>query len=815
MTQRNPSPARRGHSKDPAEQTVANRAAELDRRSFLKFVGAGATAMFGAVHLGTLSGCSTATPSTAGTPWVSGDGQPKWLPPAYPTPLPGDPAGDDARRLAHYVVRDELLLPEGFRYDVLASWGDVLGPADQPQRQIIVGSNNDYTGLVAIPDRPREFWMIVNHEYVSPRPWLQGYREVRGGELPRLSVHADPDPAYARWGRLRIGDWLADGPSVRLGPRASEVEIPQQVREQIEQISEAGLADMGISILHVRRLKGGRFEVVREAADHRRITGNGRANIDLADPFAHTGPAAALLDAPPPGTISNCSGGTTPWGTFLTCEENIQYYVDAEVTADGQLLPERRMTFAGYGESSKGLLVTEVAEPVSLNGFGHGCKEPLDGRLYGWVCEIDPATGAMKKHTALGRVRHENVTLRCRTGERLAAYMGDDRRGGHIWKYVSDQVVANPTDPANSQLLERGTLYVARFEADYSGRWIALEAATPLAVPEPEQCATGFMKLPARPDGGYVTVGDTARERTTLEVADWLATIEQFTGKPFAECTLGDLVKPPANNSEENWRLEQGILLLDAFAMANAVGGTPTARPEDLEVHPYDHSVYIAFTDATDGGDGSPDGRIFPDSARQNSRQYGAVFRLEEAGSDPQAERFAWGRFVTSGEVAEQGGGFANADNLVFDRAGNLWMVTDISTTALNIPTSREDDDRTLPGAKLFPGVFGNNAMFMLPTAGPATGMPHCFAIGPMDCELCGPTFTEDGEALILSVQHPGEQKGIRTADRADQEHRHIIHDRADQPFDQQRTVPVGSNFPSDELGRPPRSSVVCITRRR
>ncbi len=452
---------------------------------------------------------------------------------------------------------------------------------------------------------------------------------------------------------------------------------------------------------------------------------------------------------------------------------------------------------------------------MSLVGMGYAASQPLDGRHYQWVVEIDPRTGGLRKHTSLGRFRHENVTLRAESGKRLAAYMGDDRRGGHVWKFVSEGLVSDPTDPATSTLLEQGTLYVARFEEGFSGRWIPLVPETPLRRPEPEHCPTGHVNVPSRFVGGYVAVGDTERDAPSLEVGQWQEIVERFAGKPFADCTLGDLVRPEATGDETQDReRRQGVLLMDAFAMANACGGTPTARPEDLEVHPVDHSVYIAFTDATDASEGSPDERIFPDARRTNSRQYGAIYRVAEDGDDPAAETFTWGRFISSGEVAEKGGGFANADNLVFDPDGNLWLVTDITTTALNVPTRRDRVDGTAAGGKQFPGVFGNNAMFMIPTRGPNAGVPQLFAIGPVECEMTGPTFTDDGRTLLLSIQHPGELRGTRTAERPSLEEDYIVHDRDDQPFSQRRIVPLGSNFPSGELGRAPRPCVVCVTRK-
>ena len=257
--------------------------------------------------------------------------------------------------------------------------------------------------------------------------------------------------------------------------------------------------------------------------------------------------------------------------------------------------------------------------------------------------------------------------------------------------------------------------------------------------------------------------------------------------------------------------------------MATAAGATPCARPEDVEVHPADKSVYVVFSDATGSVDGSPDGRIFPDSKKKNSRQYGAIYRLVEDADDPAAATFAWGKFVASGEAADSGGGFACADNLVFDPHGHLWMVCDITTPVHNFPVNRDDPKDSkdpkyaAPGSKNFPGVFGNNAMFAIPTTGKSAGVPHCFAIGPMECELTGPTFTPDGQTLLLSVQHPCEFHGTRAMKGVNQpaeEPRTLtLAARDGAPFKQTRKVPLGSNFPANKPGAPPKPCVVTIRR--
>ena len=784
---------------------------ELDRRSFLKYVGAGMAATFSTSPFGPLayaesSGTKPSHINAAIKDWVLPDGKANWLPPNYPIPLPRDPfpRGEDHVRLAEYEVIDDLVLPEGFSYRVVAQMGDEFGPADQSGRRYRFGDGADYTGLVKIGDSD-EYWLFVNHEYVPLRPWLDGYREAYGEDPPDLVItENDKKGVFSINGEAFPGNkvnWLEEGE-----------QLSEKARTAIRELSERMLSEVGVSVLRVRRNADDTMEVVSDARDHRRISAYERWNVDGA-PFFFTGPAANILkEAPPLGTMANCSGATTPWGTFLTCEENFQNSVHEDIEPDGSLNAEKA-SFGGEVPRVNGKFVFSNPKPSSLFGDGHVLEKPLDGRHYGWVSEVEPETGQLRKHTALGRFRHENVAIRCEAGKRLAAYMGDDRRGGHVWKFVSDGVVQRPEDRANQELLANGTLYVARFNADWTGEWIPLVTSTKLRTPDAEFCANGFLQVPKVGEAGTVGVyGKGSRmPEDGIEVEDWQEAVEEAAQKAFADCTLRDLVAKDLRDEDAT-----GVLMIDAFAMANACGGTPTARPEDIEIHPVDGTVYIAFTDATGSSDGSPDERIFPDSRKTNSRQYGAIYRIREGASgsdsDPAATAFTWGKFVSSGEVAEAGGGFACADNMVFDPQGNLWIMTDISTSSLNLRTTRSKRDGTYPGGGSFRGVFGNNALFMIPTSGWNAGVPQLFAIAPMEAELCGPTFTEDGRTLILSVQHPGEINGARR-DSALNVQEHRIYDRDSEPFQQVRKVPKGSNFPHGEDGRAPRSAVVCITR--
>ena len=535
---------------------------------------------------------------------------------------------------------DALILPAGFRAQPIMLWGDRVRGVDR------FGYNADFTAYFPLPAEG-EGLLWINHEYVNV------------AERPSGGVST-------------VGVWQQTFPLV-IG-RAPTID---DIRH-----------DMGGSVLHVRS-RDGRWDVVGDSRYSRRITAG------LNERIAADGPAVADvferhdvdgLRGAIQGMHSNCSGGETPWGTVLTCEENVNFWVPDDVDA------------AGRGKV--------------------GGRLNTLGTKYGWVVEIDPyAPSALPvKHTALGRFRHENVGIRTRDGARVVCYMGDDRPAGHVWKFVTrDRYRAGDAHRADNQrLLSAGTLSVARFDRHGAGRWIPLTPDTPLAP----------NGAPTQPIHGGVT-------------------------------TLGQLYASP------------GAIVVDAFQAANAAGGTPTGRPEDLEVHPATGAVYIAFTSFVSLTD-----QLF-------STRLGELWRIDEDGGDPEATTFRWSRFVASGGVPGRGG-FAQPDNLMFDRAGNLWMCTDMSPGGLNEDALPEN-------------AYRNNGVFVIATSGPEAGRPRQFASGPCESELTGPSLTPDGATLFLSVQHPGERFGIRGVGTV--------------------AAPRGSNWPGGTPGAPPRPGVVAVTR--
>jgi secreted PhoX family phosphatase len=718
--------------------------------------------------------------------FAAADGTPRWTPLALPLPIASDggSAATDAARLRHFTVRDELLLPEGFEYELVATYGDVFGPRE---RAVAFGYNNDFLGFIPSRNSPDEAFLVVNHESVSPRPWLAALRETLGPEAPRIEVARDER------GEVRASldghGWRGAQLEPTVGTHSPE--LVARVRD----LSQRALDDMGITALHLRREADGHWRVARDSALHGRFSGGAARNA----------------------THSNCSGTVTPWGTALSGEENYQDYVPEYVDSAGELSsPLMALEFLGIDP--------RLPEPFEINGFGSWLATPQDGRDFGWVVHVDPRSGELRKLRRLGRMRHENVALRVEVGQPLVAYTGDDRRGGHVWKFVSAKCVERVDDPANVELFEDGTLYAARFSDDGSGEWLPLVPETPLARPRPETTGGEHLWLPFRsPErserrrGGWVPVSTPSARKKGLSSEEWCHRVATFAMKPFEQMTLGDLVDVPSNlpASESAAIHRQKVLLLDAVVMANAIGATPCARPEDMELHPHDGALFVSFSDFTGlSSEGSPDARVFPHARGGTSRRYGGIYRIEEVGAGDSLH-FRWSSFCESGELAEGGGGFANPDNLCFDPEGNLWVLTDIGSLALNASVTREGD--SAPGQDRFAGIFGSSALFMIPTRGERAGVPHCFALGPVECELCGVTFSSDGETMFLSVQHPGEVHGARGRPGSglptEVERRVRVATREGVLFEQLRSVPIGSNWPSGILGRAPRPAVVAIRR--
>jgi uncharacterized protein len=704
----------------------------LKRREFLLFMGA-------AIGTTTLPACVRDSPNPtlpslpgmgnqlAGVGFASVQG-----------PLPLETGAiavaEQVKQLAQYEVQDKLLLPEGYSYQVIGSWGDKIGDAR-------FGFNNDYLSFVETA--PNQGYLSINFEYISAVPWLESYEKVMGAKLPIAEVVK------------KVGDQELD---------AFTLKDSDPIKQKIKTICEAALVDQGLGIISIQRNADGKWERTNSEAD-RRITGI--SGLKDGRYLQCTGPARNVfvkktgqgyidkLGDKIIGTFANCAGGTTPWGTVLTAEENFQSQVPDPVYADGtSFAPE------------------EVPISIGKNRInGQGNVLGLSGNKYGWIVEVDPANPKDygTKHTWLGRYRHEAVGVRVTAGKPIAFYSGCDRKGGHIYKFVSQDAVNDPKAKTNSRLLADGMLYVAQFNPDGSGKWIALKPETPVAPVMPSQQIGGNVMLPDRPKGGVKQVKSDAEA--------------QAFAKKFK--TLGDLYS--GNPGEK-----QGAILIDAHNAASACGGTCTARPEDTEVAP-DGSLYIAFTSgvADKSGEG-PDKNVFKGPKGETPHEHGFVMHVTEAENEPAALTFKWEMMALGGDPAQGGAGFANPDNLLIDNASNIWVVTDMGGGLEN--------------------RFGSDGLWMIPSQGPQKGKAHLFAIGPTECELTGPFLSQDQKTFFLAVQHPGDANGTRrNMQSATMAFTMKAPDGSE--FRQKRQVPIGSNFPSGQPNEAPKPSVVAIVK--
>jgi uncharacterized protein len=675
-----------------------------------------------------------------------------------PMPLPTHSISpqQQAQQFKTYMIADDLILPEGYRYQVLGAWGDRLGDSR-------FGYNNDY--LSFLETTPNQGYLAMNFEYISAIPWLQSYEAVLKQKLPLAEVQA----AVKNAGDKGIDAFtMADG---------------DPLKEQIRHIAQEALIDQGIGVMSLRKTPQGNWERTYSKVD-RRITGI--SGLKDQRYLTCTGPAKQVflktkgqgyldkLGDRIIGTFGNCAGGTTPWGTVLSGEENFQNQVAEAIYADG----------TPFSPSTKRFFIND--EEL----FGQGNILGLAGHKYGWIVEIDPANpnDYGTKHTWMGRYRHEAVGVRAEAGKPLAFYSGCDRKGGHLYKFVSRDQVKNPKDRQNSRLLEQGILYVAKFNPDGTGKWLALNAQATINPDLPSQLVGNLLPLPKRPEGGYMAA------KTDTEVE---AFRQQYK-------TLSDLYEGSAE-------VQQGAILIDAHYAANAIGATCTARPEDTEIAP-DGSLYITFTSGTSGSEGGADVRIFKGPKGETPYEYGFIMHLSETNNAPGAMTFRWAMLALGGEPADGGMGFSNPDNLLFDRNSNLWMVNDMSSNKINraVP-QRIESDKPVSQSDLR-GLYGNNAIWFIPTRGIHAGKAFLFGMGPMECETTGPFFSRDQKTLFLSIQHPGEDRGIRKNNATDTR-QFLMKTTTGEEFTQTRQIPIGSNWPSKTVNAPPRPAVVAIYR--
>lgn len=465
---------------------------------------------------------------------------------------------------------DAVIVPEGYIAEPLISWGDALfvnAPAfsqsnDANAQEMQYGDNTD--GMTFFPLSNDRAVLVANNEYTN-----------------------------------------------------NEYLYPHQGKNISADDVRKSQAAHGVSVIELVK-RDGKWQANPQGRLNRRIT--------AYTPMEMTGPARghALLKtkADPTGTkilgtYNNCANGETPWGTYLACEENFNGYFGAE---EDVALDE---TYKRYGVSSK---------DWGYDWWKHDdrfdvSKEPNEAHRFGWVVEIDPMDpgSTPKKRSALGRFKHENAAMLINDDGHVVVYLGDDERGEHLYKFVSKNKYKPGAQAANRDLLEDGTLYVAKFNGtegklDGNGEWLELT----------------FGKNGLTPENGFNSQAD---------------------------------------------------VLIFARQAATQVGATTMDRPEWVAVHPDNQHVFCTLTNNKYRGVRENQAVNAPNPREKNP--YGHIIRWEPKGGDHTANDFNWDIFVLAGNPENQDGlmaGSANInkdnmfnspDGLGFDRGGRMWILTD------------------------------------------------------------------------------------------------------------------------------------------
>lgn len=436
------------------------------------------------------------------------------------------------------TVGDQVVVPEGYTVDVLFSAGDA-----------VAAGATAYTGT---------FLSAADAE------------KVAGGNHDGMHFYALPNVDANQRGLLAINHELPDYAILMAGAYNAATATPEQ--------KQIALSAVGVSVIEVQQT-GGKWAVVQGSAFNKRYSGNTVFNV--------SGPAASAVGATVVGTLNNCSSGHTPWGTYLTCEETTDNYLDP--------------------------------------------TQPVNG--YGWVAEIDPQNqiaGLPVKRTALGRFDHENTAYMLDASNTMALYLGDDGTPGCIYKFVPSAKVNTSDRTANAGLLDTGTLYAAKFNADGTGQWIALV-----------QGQNGL--VPGATDPGNTTQGP--QTPVTIDFAT------------------------------------QADVLINTKAAARVAGATLMDRPEWITVGP-DNRIYVTLT--------NNGGRQITDTANpRTTNSHGHIVRWTEDGNSPAATSFKWEIFLLGGDPRLSadnlkgninGDTFSSPDGIRVDPQGRLWVQTDAGT---------------------------------------------------------------------------------------------------------------------------------------
>jgi secreted PhoX family phosphatase len=709
--------------------------ARLARRSLLRgSVGAVGTAVLGGLGLSACGGSDTTVPATVPAPVTT---------PA--ATLLGFSAV--AKNLA-----DVVTVPAGYTASIIYALGDPLTASTSAYKND--GTDSDFENRAGDHHDGME-WFGLD---ASSKP----SRTAVDRGLLAVNHEATTDE------KLSSHFLHANGGTTTLPRPASEVDKETAIH--------------GVSVVEVKKT-GDKWATVQNSAFNFRLTaltdieiaGPARGNALMVTKYSPTGTKTR-------GTINNCGTGKTPWGSFVTGEENWVGYFTRSATDDAARADKSVTSLKRYGRSqgaasrhgweTGGTDDKYARWNISKTGTSSTGSDDYRNEInaQGYIVEIDPynKTRAAKKRTALGRYAHESGAFSLPVaGKPLAVYMGDDARNEYIYKFVStanwDAADANSTDviATGDKYLDNGKIYVAKFNADGSGQWLELSLSNP--------------------------------------------TVKGYTGYAFAD---------------------EADVCVNTRLAADAVGATKMDRPEWCSVNPANGEIYYSLTNNSNRRvDPTGSSQLVPDSAnprvytdlkgttKQEGNPNGHLIRIKEASAGAAATSFTWDLYALGAQTdadaskvnlsnltADQD--FSSPDGLVFSPAtGIMWIqtddgaYTDVTNCMMLAALPGQVGDG---GKKTLNYTKADGSMLAVDTQvgkAPTASTLKRFLVGPKACEITGLCETPDGKAVFINIQHPGETT--------------LLADIAD-------TSKYTSQWPSNAgygAGKRPRSATIVITK--
>jgi uncharacterized protein len=705
---------------------VVDEALANPNRRRLMASGAGAAAL----SFMSLTGCNSSDNSSPSTPA-----------PQPPTSVAPPKATSLGFAAVNKTLADTVTVPAGYQVSVLYRKGDPINAATSDSLNNGTDSGASYAARAGDDHDGMHFFGMSSTGTYDPNGTTRGLLCLNHEAINPALLHAR-------------------GATIVNGVRTVVDEVIKELNAH------------GVSVIEVVK-SGNTWAYVRSSTFNRRITCN--TEMTLSGPAARS-PFMITKYSPDGsrtrGTVNNCANGYTPWGTYLTCEENYAGYFRRVTAVDNpNRTPKEITSFSrnGVGGNGREGWATAVATDPSDTNFARWNTMKLgtsaDGsddfrnvaNTYGWVVEIDPfnPTSTPKKRTALGRFGHEGAWLgKVTAGQPLVWYMGDDARNEYIYKYVSD---ANwdPADAtrgmaAGDKYLDAGKLYVAKFNADATGEWMELRFGS----------------------GNIVSTN----------------TIYAFAS--------------------------QADVLINPRLAADVLGATKMDRPEWGAVDPFNGSVYMTLTNnnatlRTVASTDPANPRHYNDprttGTAQRGNPNGHIIRWAEVAGNPAATTFGWDIFLFGSRAGSDprtvnlsgltaANDLSSPDGIWFGRNGILWIQTDDGayTDVTNCMMLAAIPGTVRDGTTVqVTNTDGTNTKTVTTYVGAQLGESKLrrFLVGPKECEITGIAETPDGRAIFVNIQHPGE----------------------DTPPNYTTNV-YGSNWPDGGNARP-RSSTVVITR--